>query len=80
MAYVPTGRGLQMRLVSPPRCPNGHRLRPPNVQCFYLPGGCGGGSGHHGWRCWTCLAVIYEPEHGDDRAGPGIGAGDESNR
>ena len=34
------------------------------------------GSGHHGWRCWTCLAVIYEPEHDEGRAGLGIGAGD----
>jgi len=60
-----TGRGPELAEIPPDVCPNGHPLRPPNVQVFWLGCVCAGGYGHRGYRCWTCGAVIYEPPHTD---------------
>lgn len=63
MRTVPTGNGMEVVEVGPARCPNGHELRPPNVQVFSLPCSCSGPRGHRGYRCWTCNAVIFDPPH-----------------
>jgi hypothetical protein len=60
----PTGRGHERVEIPAASCPNGHPLRPPNVQVFWLGCGCAAPAhGHRGYRCWTCGACVYEPPH-----------------
>jgi len=63
MTTRPTSNGHQVVEVAPTHCPNGHALKRPNVQIGYLPCSCADGRGHRLWRCWTCGAVIYDPDH-----------------
>jgi hypothetical protein len=69
VATQPTGRGAEVRELAPTHCPNGHELKPPNVQAFHLPCSCAGPEGHRGWRCWTCQAVTYDPPHNPETPG-----------
>jgi hypothetical protein len=67
---VPTGRGQQTRQTAPTHCPNGHELRPPNVQVTYnskVPGQ----ARFTGWRCWTCGMVTWEDGDVTQEAVPG---------
>jgi len=60
-----TGHGPELAEIPAAHCPDGYKLRPPNVQVFWLGCACAGGLGHRGYRCWTCGAVLYEPPHTD---------------
>ena len=72
MDAVPTGRGHEVaEPPSPPTCPNGHELRPPNVRIGHQPCSCAGPGGHRTFRCETCGAVIYRPPHDGSEFGLG---------
>lgn len=61
-----TGRGTEtVERGTPLRCPNGHRLRPPNVRIGWLPCTCVPGMGHRTYRCETCRDVVHDPPHVD---------------
>ena len=60
------GQPTELTEPEPAVCPNGHPLRHPNLQRFWLGCSCAGGFGHRGWRCWACGEVIYAPPHLDD--------------
>lgn len=49
---VPTGRGHETTVVRPARCPNGHSLRPPNLNS-------GSDVGEAWFECLTCGLTIH---------------------
>jgi hypothetical protein len=68
MLLEPTGRAVEVVVVAPTHCVNGHELRPPNVGVF-TPGA----AGEILWRCRTCNAVTQQDgtEWIDPKAGHG---------